>query len=199
MGSSQSKSPEDEIFDNIFNIRMFIQDLRRQENSSMKEEALLRDKARKCIRKGQIEHAKIHIDNAIHEKRVAVKTIKLAYSLERLARDIERSFRMGSLSESLGEVMDNLSNVINPLETMEQMGNFESVIDNVTLMVSTVDSSVSKGFIKEDEEYDKEVDTMFNQLMDEEGLKLVQDVPISKAVADIKLPDVPNHVIEKKQ
>lgn len=187
MGNKESgnkgstKSPEDELFDSMFEFKQQAKEFKRQSNIAAKEEAKAKEKVKKAIERGDMDSARLFADEAIRSKNQIHQYLVMSSKLEIVASKLSDAYKKQNLTQTminLTQKMGVAMKGMNLVEMTEGMKNFEKIFDDLEIKTQVMTSSLENitGATAQDQ---KSVDNLIKNVAAEHNLKIQDEFDIS--------------------
>lgn len=96
----------------MIDLRLTSKQLLRQSKKSEKSEEENKRKLKNCIEKGDLEGAKIYGQNAIREKNMALKYLRLSSRIDAVAQRVQTAMSMGQMTKSMTGVVQGMDKTL---------------------------------------------------------------------------------------
>ena len=184
------KSKEDQLLDQIFNLKFTAKQLSRTANKCAKEEKALKNKVKSAIEKGNIEGAKIHATDAIRKKNEQLNMLKLASRLDGVVSRLGTQAKMNMVNTNMAGIVKSLEASLktNDLERVsENMDQFERQFENLDVQTEFVEQAMSNTTANATPP--EEVAGLMREIADQHGLEFAAALPEANRDA---LPEPPS-------
>ena len=165
------KSKEDQLLDQIFNLKFTAKQLNRMSIKCKKEEGAEKNKIKKALEKDNHDGARIYAQNAIRQKNNAQNYLRLSSRVDAVASRLESAIKMQQVTRSMGMVTKGMDKVLGSMnveaisKVMEQFErSFEDMDVRSEYVEQTMNSSTTAAMPEE------EVDSLMQMVADEHGL-----------------------------
>ena len=183
------KTKEDQLLDQIFNLKFTAKELSRTANKCAKEEKQLKAKVKTAIEKGNIEGAKIHATDAIRKKNEQLNMLKLASRLDGVVSRLETQAKMNRVNKNMAGIVKSLESSLKDLnleKVSENRDQFERQFENLDVQTEFVEQAMSNTTAATTPA--EEVSALMKEVADEHGLEFAAALPEANKDA---LPEPP--------
>lgn len=192
MGNEQKpkppQSPEDKMFDNIFEFKMVGKQLNKEASKAKAKEKQLLDKVKKAIEKGDYENAKVLANDAIRARKEAQRDKAMASKVDTIASRLQSAMNTQKLTSSMRDLTEKMvgaSNCMDMVKMTQTLDSFEKMFDNIDVhagMMDQVFDNVNEGTSNE-----MEVNDLLQQVAEQNGLKLADEMGIDAGANEIRV------------
>lgn len=183
MGNSSSQKRLD---DTLFNMRLNSKMMAKEAQRAQKEEGKEKEKAKNLLKKGLVDAARIHAENAISKKNESINFLRFASKLDAVASKIQSATRTEAITRQFAQMLPQLEGVtrsMNVENVSHTMGEFERVFENIEVATQFVgDSMQSTTSVSAPR---NEVDGLLAQIASEHNIEVqaqMGEVPLSVPV-----------------
>ncbi|KAJ1963567.1 Charged multivesicular body protein 1b-2 [Dipsacomyces acuminosporus] len=151
--------------------------LARQAKRCEKEEQKERLKLKKAIQQGNTEGARIYASNAIRKKNESLNLIKLSSRIDAVASRVQTAVTMRQVTGSMANVvrgMDRAMESMNLEKISMVMDKFESQFEDLDVQTGYMEGAMGGATTLTTPQ--DEVDSLMQQVADEAGLELKQEL-----------------------
>mmetsp|Transcript_4147 Transcript_4147/g.10051 ORF Transcript_4147/g.10051 Transcript_4147/m.10051 type:complete len:213 (+) Transcript_4147:244-882(+) len=172
------KSKEDQLLDQIFNLKFTAKQLVRTAAKCDKEEKQLKSKVKTAIEKGNIEGAKIHATDSIRKKNEQLNMMKLASRLDGVVSRLETQAKMNMVNKNMAGIVKSLEHSLNNLnleQVSTNMDMFERQFENLDVQTEFVEQAMSNTTAHTTPA--EEVNRLMQEVADMHGLEFAANLP----------------------
>ncbi|KAJ5034884.1 uncharacterized protein L3040_008152 [Drepanopeziza brunnea f. sp. 'multigermtubi'] len=198
----------------LFNLKFTAKQLNRQANKAQKDEKAEKDKLKKALQQGHgPEVAKIYAQNAIRKQNERLNLLRLGSRIDAVASRVQTAVTMRQVTGSMMNVVKGMDQAMKAMD-LEKVrsaiptlsphlwnGQISAVMDRFETQFEDLDvatgyyenattSATAVGTPQED------VDRLMNQVADEAGVELQQEMEGAKAVTAAPVKSGPTEVEE---
>ena len=133
MGNSSSQKRLD---DTLFNMRLNSKMMAKEAQRAQKEEGKEKEKAKNLLKKGLVDAARIHAENAISKKNESINFLRFASKLDAVASKIQSATRTEAITRQFAQMLPQLEGVtrsMNVENVSHTMGEFERIVKTVLM------------------------------------------------------------------
>lgn len=143
------KTPEEIIQQQLVRVKFLINTLNKNSTKSKSKEKSFAKKAKKALANGDVKVAEVYARQSIQHKHISLKLLKLACRLEIMETNIRTHVQTNQVSNDIVRVIGDLTRLCNPTMTLDNINEFEEMMDNVTIATNytanTLDQTMSEG------------------------------------------------------
>ncbi|KAI8326412.1 vacuolar assembly protein DID2 [Martensiomyces pterosporus] len=161
----------------LFQLKFTAKSLARQAKRCEKEEQKERLKLKKAIQQGNTEGARIYASNAIRKKNESLNLIKLSSRIDAVASRVQTAVTMRQVTGSMTNVvrgMDRAMESMNLEKISMVMDKFESQFEDLDVQTGYMEGAMGGATTLTTPQ--DEVDVLMQQVADEAGLELKQEL-----------------------
>lgn len=162
----------------LFNLKFAAKDMERQSKKCEKEEKAEKVKIKKAIEKNNTEGARIHAENAIRQKSLALNYLRMAARIDAVASRVQTAITAKRVTQSMAGVvrsMDDAMKSTNLEKISSLMEKFERQFEDLDVQSSTMESAVNQTVASAVPQGD--VDQLMMKVADEAGIELNMNLP----------------------
>lgn len=153
MGNEERKpapeSPEDKMFDNIFEFKMVGKQLSKEASKAQQKEKTQLEKVKRAIEKGDYEAAKVLANDAIRSRKESQRCRAMASKVTTISQRLESAMKTQSLTSNMKELtakMASLSGTMDMVQMTQTLDSFEKMFDNIDVQAGLMDQ-VNKTYL----------------------------------------------------
>jgi charged multivesicular body protein 1 len=161
----------------LFNLKFASKQLQRQSRKCDKQVRVEKLKLKRAIEAGNKDGARIYAENAIRNQNQAVNYLRLSSRIDAVASRVETAVRMKQVTRSMSGIvkgMDKAMKSMNLEKISQVMDQFEKQFEDLDVQSSYIEQSI--GTTTALSTPSDEVDTLINQVADEHGLNLQEQL-----------------------
>jgi len=131
----------------LFNLKIAVKELERSSKKSEKEEKIEKLKAKRYIKKGNVEIARIHAENSIRQRIQAVNYLKMSARVDAVASRVQTALTTKKVTQSMVGVVKAMAAATNSmnLECISiLMDRFETQFDDLDVQTSHMQETMSQ-------------------------------------------------------
>ena len=180
----------------LFQLKFTAKQLNRQAAKAAKEELQEKAKIKKAMTQGNNDIAQLYAQNAIRKANERVNLLRLALRIDAVALRVQTAVTMRSVTGNMSQVirgMDKALQTMNLERISMVMEKFESQFEDLDALTNYYESatnSVNALTTPQDQ-----VDELMNQVADEAGIEMKQDLNAAK----VELQAPPETVSEERE
>ncbi|KAJ2124918.1 hypothetical protein IW147_001304 [Coemansia sp. RSA 720] len=167
----------------VFNLKFLAKSLKKQSARCKKDSTKEVNDMKKAIKGGDTEIARIHASNAIRKKNEGVNLLRLSSRIDAAASRIDTAAKMQRVTTSMGRVVGEIDRALQKnmgLDKVSQiMDTFEGQSENLDLHTKYMEDSMNSTTTLTTPQ--DEIDSLMQQVADEAGLELNQQLGIMQA------------------
>jgi charged multivesicular body protein 1 len=177
----KQKSPEDDLFDQMFEFKTQAKEFKRQAAIAEKEAVKSKEKVKKSIQNGDMSSARIYADEAIRNTNQIRQYMVLSSKLDAVASRLNDAYKKQKLTSTmcnLTQKMNLAMKGMNLVEVNETMKGFEQIFDNLDINSQVMDKALESvgGVTAQDQ---KNVDSLIENIAKQHNLKLQDDFDLN--------------------
>lgn len=182
------KSPEDEMFDKIWEFNMVAKQMSKESAKSEAKEKASLEKVKKAIEKGDYENAKVFANEAISARKLKQTNKMMASKINTIASRLKGAMntqKLTSAMKELSEQMVGATKCMDMVQMSQTLESFEKMFDNIDVHAGLMDqvfNNVNEGTTNENE-----VNGLLQQVAEQNGLKLAEEMGIDAEQNDINV------------
>ncbi|XP_068438975.1 charged multivesicular body protein 1b-like [Clinocottus analis] len=165
----------------LFNLKFAAKELQRNSKKCDKEEGAEKAKVKQAIRKGNLEAAKIHAENAIRQKHQSINFLKMSARVDAVASRVQTAVTMNQVSKSMSGVvksMDATLKSMNLQKISELMDKFENQFETLDVQTAQLEDTMGNSTTLTTPQ--TEVNALLHEMADEAGLDLNLELPAAR-------------------
>ncbi|KAI9011993.1 Snf7 family [Phycomyces nitens] len=162
---------------NLFQLKFTAKQLNKQSKKCQKDEATEKLKMKKAMQDGNTESARIYAANAIRKKNEALNLLRLSSRIDATASRVQTAITMRKVSASMANVvkgMDRAMESMNLEKISMVMDKFESQFEDLDVQTQYMEGAMAGTTSTMTPQ--SEVDSLMQQVADEHGLELNQQL-----------------------
>ncbi|KAL0077709.1 Snf7 family [Phycomyces blakesleeanus] len=162
---------------NLFQLKFTAKQLNKQSKRCQKEETAEKLKLKKAMQDGNTESARIYAANAIRKKNEALNLLRLSSRIDATASRVQTAITMRKVSASMANVvkgMDRAMESMNLEKISMVMDKFESQFEDIDVQTQYMEGAMAGATSTMTPQ--SEVDSLMQQVADEHGLELNQQL-----------------------
>ncbi|KAJ2613573.1 hypothetical protein H4S08_002122 [Coemansia sp. RSA 1365] len=174
----------------VFNIKFLAKSFKRQSTRCEKESKKEVEKMKKAIKANNNEIAQIHAANVIRKRNESVNLLRLSSRMDAASTRIQTAVQMRRVTESMARVvgdMDKASKKMDLERMTKIMDMFENQSEDLDIQTSYMEGSIGGATTLTTPQ--KDIDSLMQQVADEAGLELNQELGIMQAPQEGPLPE----------
>ncbi|KAJ2082161.1 hypothetical protein H4R24_001789 [Coemansia sp. RSA 988] len=174
----------------VFNLKFLAKTFKRQSARCEKDSKKEVEKLKKAIKANNNEIAQIHASNVIRKKNESVNMLRLSSRMDAASTRIQTAVQMRRVTESMARVvgdMDKASKKMDLERMTKIMDMFENQSEDLDVQTSYMEGSIGGATTLSTPQ--KEIDTLMQQVADEAGLELKQELGVMQAPQKDPLPE----------
>ncbi|CAI4225205.1 unnamed protein product [Auanema sp. JU1783] len=194
MGNGESSMALDK---HLFELKFASKQLERSAANCEKQEKVEKDKLTAAIKKGNMEVAKIHAENAIRKKNEAVNYIRMAARIDAVAARVQSAATQRRVTQSMAGVVKAMESAMKSmnLEKVQQlMDRFERDFENLDVQSATMENTMVGSTVMNAPQ--SQIDALISEAADKAGIEINAELP---AVVPTALPTGPQSVAEDQE
>ncbi|MDC3321194.1 Snf7 family protein [bacterium] len=164
----------------------------RASKKATKNEKKAKKQLKAAMEKGNMEGARIYAANAIREKNQSLKFLQLSSRIDAVASRVQTAVNMNTLTKDMIKVTKGMKGVLrtmNPERITKVMDKFEQQFEDLDVVSAYQESAMDQNSSMVTPE--GEVDTLMQQVADEHGLAVadqIQAAPTNNPTLSTKVP-----------
>lgn len=169
---------KDKLMEQTFQLKLTSRSLVRQAKKCEKEEKADKAKVKKAIEKGNMDGARIYVQNAIQRRNEQLNYLRLASRLDAVVARLETQSSCQAIGKSVGGLVKSLEGAMsvgNMDKISQTMDKFEKVFVNMEVQSSFVEKSMAGTTSLTTPE--GEVGCLMQEVSDEYGLEVSVKLP----------------------
>ncbi|TVY17860.1 Vacuolar protein-sorting-associated protein [Lachnellula arida] len=181
----------------LFNLKFTTKQLNRQAAKAGKDEKTEKDKLKKAIQQGHNDIAKIYAQNAIRKQNERLNLLRLGSRIDAVASRVQTAVTMRQVTGSMMNVVKGMDQAMKAMDLEKisaVMDRFETQFEDLDVATgyyeNATTSATAVGTPQED------VDRLMNQVADEAGVEISQEMEGAKPVAAAPVKSGPTEVEE---
>eukprot|EP00050_Salpingoeca_kvevrii_P020057 m.93750 g.93750 ORF g.93750 m.93750 type:complete len:231 (-) comp8697_c0_seq2:399-1091(-) len=181
MGGQQSVNMEE----TLFNLKMTAKQLERMSRKAEKDEREQRAHVKKALEKKNAEGARIYAENAIRKKNEALNFLRMASRVDAVSSRVQTAVSMKQVTQSMGSIVKGLDAAMKSMDLVqmqEAMDKFEHQFEEMDVRANVLENAMSSATTMTTPE--DQVETLMQQVADENGLELQQQLNEPSALPD---------------
>jgi len=161
----------------LFQLKFTAKQLSRQAKKAGKDEVAEKAKLKKAIQQGNIEGARIYAANAIRKKNESLNLLRLSSRIDAVSSRVQTAVTMQKVTGSMASVvkgMDKAMESMNLEKISMVMDKFESQFEDLDVQTQYMEGAIGNSTTMSTPQ--EEVDLLMQQVADEHGLELNQEL-----------------------
>ncbi|RUP50660.1 Snf7-domain-containing protein [Jimgerdemannia flammicorona] len=158
---------------NLFQLKFTAKQLQRQAKKCTKDENTEKVKLKTAIQQGNMEGARIYAANAIRKKNESLNLLRLGSRIDAVASRVQTAVTMRRVTQSMTSVVKGMDKAMESMN-LEKMDKFEQQFEDLDVQTEYMEGAMA-GTTTLTTPQD-EVDTLMQQVADEHGLELKQEL-----------------------
>jgi len=184
----------------LFNLKFTSKQLQRQAKKSEKSIKTEKLKLKKAIEQGNWDGAKIYAENAIRRKNESLNYLRLSSRVDAVASRVETAIRMKTVTRSMAAIVSGMEKAMNQMDMAQITGvmdQFEKQFEDLDVKTNYVDNAISQSTSLSTPA--DEVENLIQQVADEYGLKVAEQLGGSSVAVPTAMPTSPtsNALVEQ--
>ncbi|RKF58139.1 Vacuolar protein-sorting-associated protein 46 [Golovinomyces cichoracearum] len=167
----------------LFNLKFTAKQLNRQAAKASKDEKTERDKLKKAIQAGLSEIAKVYAQNAIRKQNERLNLLRLGSRIDAVASRVQTAVTMRQVTGSMTNVVKGMDQAMKAMDLdriSAVMDRFETQFDDLDVATGYYENATTSATAVATPQDD--VDRLINQVADEAGVELHQEMDVPQAV-----------------
>ncbi|POS87856.1 vacuolar protein sorting protein [Erysiphe pulchra] len=167
----------------LFNLKFTAKQLNRQAARATKDEKTEKDKLKKAIQAGHSEIAKVYAQNAIRKQNERLNLLRLASRIDAVASRVQTAVTMRQVTGSMTNVVKGMDQAMKAMDLDKistVMDRFETQFDDLDVATGYYENATTSTTAVATPQDD--VDRLINQVADEAGVELHQEMDVAQAV-----------------
>lgn len=180
------EDPQKKMMDTMFELRMCEKQMERLAKKAEKEQGAQKKKMVTAMKQGNIEGARIYAENSIRKKQESLSYLRMASRLDAVKSRVQSAMAMQSITKNMGTTVSSLDKALKAMDlekVSEVMGHFESQFEDLDVRTSVMEGSMAAATTLSTPKSD--VDALIQQVAEEAGLDMVQNLPGMESVGDL--------------
>lgn len=173
----------------LFNLKFTAKQLNRQAAKANKDEQTEKAKLKKAVQQNHSDIAKIYAQNAIRKKNENLNLLRLASRIDAVASRVQTAVTMRQVTGSMANVvrgMDSAMKSMNLEQISAVMDRFETQFEDLDVATGYYENATSSATATATPQED--VDRLMNQVADEAGVELSQEMAGATPASNIQQP-----------
>ncbi|CAG8574303.1 1575_t:CDS:2, partial [Cetraspora pellucida] len=161
----------------LFQLKLTAKQLSRQAKKASKDETSEKSKLKKAIQQGNMEGSRIYAANAIRKKNESLNLLRLSSRIDAVASRVQTAVTMQKVTGSMASVvkgMDKAMESMNLEKISMVMDKFESQFEDIDVQTQYMEGAMGNTTTMSTPQ--EEVDLLMQQVADEHGLELNQQL-----------------------
>ncbi|CAG8463318.1 20652_t:CDS:2 [Dentiscutata erythropus] len=161
----------------LFQLKLTAKQLSRQAKKAGKDESSEKSKLKKAIQQGNMEGARIYAANAIRKKNESLNLLRLSSRIDAVASRVQTAVTMQKVTGSMASVvkgMDKAMESMNLEKISMVMDKFEAQFEDIDVQTQYMEGAMGNTTTMTTPQ--EEVDMLMQQVADEHGLELNQQL-----------------------
>ncbi|KAF2097264.1 hypothetical protein NA57DRAFT_41520 [Rhizodiscina lignyota] len=172
----------------LFNLKFTAKQLNRQAAKAGKDEQTEKAKLKKAIQQNHSDIAKIYAQNAIRKQNEKLNLLRLASRIDAVSSRVQTAVTMRQVSQSMGNVVKGMDSAMKAMDLEKIsaiMDKFESQFEDLDVATGYYENATSSATAVGTPQED--VDRLMNQVADEAGVELHQDLEAATPAKAVKV------------
>lgn len=169
------KSVEDQIDEQIYNLKYMAKSLFRTANQQKAQEKQFHKKAKTSLKNGDERTARAFLNQSRQFSNLALKSTNIACNLQIIEARIKESVQTGRISEDIMKTVSLLTSQLKPYAAIDMNGAMEKSFDDILVLTNSVANTMD-GIASHTAGVDTETDNMLNGLKEEIANEAVSDL-----------------------
>ncbi|KAI1005311.1 hypothetical protein K3495_g2901 [Podosphaera aphanis] len=181
----------------LFSLKFTAKQLNRQAVKATKDEKSEKDKLKKAIQASHSDIAKIYAQNAIRKQNERLNLLRLASRIDAVASRVQTAITMRQVTGSMTNVVKGMDQAMKAMDLEKisaVMECFEGQFEDLDVATGYYENATSSATAVAMPEED--VDRLMNQVADEAGVELHQEMDDAQAVKSAPLKSSPSEIEE---
>ncbi|EMF11242.1 vacuolar protein sorting protein 46 [Sphaerulina musiva SO2202] len=173
----------------LFNLKFTAKQLNRQAAKASKDEQTEKAKLKKAISQGHNDIAKIYAGNAIRKKNENLQLLTLASRIDAVSSRVQTAVTMRSVTGSMANVVRGMDQAMKSMDLEKisaVMDKFETQFEDLDVATGYYETATSSATATGTPQED--VDRLMNQVADEAGVELSQEMAGATPAKGIQAP-----------
>ncbi|KAF2453360.1 vacuolar protein sorting protein [Lineolata rhizophorae] len=179
----------------LFNLKFTAKQLNRQAAKAGKDEQAEKGKLKKAIQQNHADIAKIYAQNAIRKQNERVNLLRLASRIDAVSSRVQTAVTMRQVTGSMANVVRGMDSAMKSMDLDKisaVMDKFETQFEDLDVATGYYENATSSATAVGTPQED--VDRLMNQVADEAGVELHQDL---EAATPAKVKPTPTEYEEE--
>jgi len=168
----------------LFNLRFAAKELQRNAKKCDKSEKDEKNKLTAAIKKGNMEVAQVHAENAIRKKNEAINYMRMSARIDAVAARVQTAATQKRVTQSMSGVvkaMESAMRSMNLEKVQNLMDRFEKDFENLDVQSATMEGAMSSTTTLNAPK--AQVDALIKVAADKAGLELNLEIPSTATTA----------------
>lgn len=169
---------------NLFNLKFAAKELERSAKKCEKDANTERGKVKRAIEQGNMEGAKIYAENVIRNKNQALAFRRMSSRVDAVSQRVQTAVSTKRVTQSMAGVVHSMESAMKSMN-LEQMSNlmdrFEQQFENLDVQTNVMGDAMQSTTTMTTPQ--NEVDMLMQQVADEAGIELNQNLPQTQSNA----------------
>ncbi|KJH47176.1 SNF7 family protein [Dictyocaulus viviparus] len=166
------------ILEHLFELKFAAKQLEKSAQRCEKQEKVEKDKLTAAIKKGNMEVAQVHAENAIRKKNEAVNYIRMAARIDAVAARVQTAATQKRVTSSMSGVvkaMESAMKTMNLEKVQQLMDRFERDFENLDVHTATMERTMDGTTVLNAPK--SQVDALIAEAADKAGIELNAELP----------------------
>ncbi|KAK3710843.1 hypothetical protein LTR37_010067 [Vermiconidia calcicola] len=171
----------------LFNLKFTAKQLNRQAAKANKDEQTEKAKLKKAIQQGHSDIAKIYAQNAIRKKNENLNLLRLGSRIDAVSSKVQTAVTMRQVTGSMANVVKGMDSAMKSMDLEKisaVMDKFETQFEDLDVATGYYENATSSATATGTPQED--VDKLMNQVADEAGVELSQEMQGATPANDLK-------------
>ncbi|KAB8296179.1 hypothetical protein EYC80_008964 [Monilinia laxa] len=171
----------------LFNLKFTAKQINRQANKAGQAEKTEKDKLKKAIMQGHPDIAKINAENAIRKQNEKLNLLRLASRIDAVASRVQTAVTMRQVTGSMTNVVRGMDQAMKAMDLEKisaVMDRFETQFEDLDVATGYYENATTSATAVATPQED--VDRLMNQVADEAGIELKQEMKSPEEAAPVK-------------
>ncbi|KAE9414037.1 hypothetical protein Angca_002624, partial [Angiostrongylus cantonensis] len=166
------------VSEHLFELKFAAKQLEKSAQRCEKQEKVEKDKLTAAIKKGNMEVAQVHAENAIRKKNEAVNYIRMAARIDAVAARVQTAATQKRVTSSMSGVvkaMESAMKTMNLEKVQQLMDRFERDFENLDVHTATMERTMDGTTVLNAPK--SQVDALIAEAADKAGIELNASLP----------------------
>ncbi|VDN81971.1 unnamed protein product [Brugia pahangi] len=172
-----------ELLDHLFNLKFASKELQRNSKKCEKEERAEKTKLTNAIKKGNMEVAQVHAENAIRKKNEALNYLRMSARIDAVAARVQTAATQKRVTQSMSGVVKAMESALRSMnleKVQNLMDRFEKDFENLDVQSATMEGSMTATTTLNAPQ--AQVNALIQEAADKAGLELNMEMPSTVSI-----------------